>query len=341
MLWMWNALKRFDYAAIIGHELICKKLRHAVAQNRIVNAYLLAGAPGIGKKTIARTFAASLLCDAPKNGEACGVCTSCKLFAAETHPDYQILTKTADKKTIGVDVVREQIVKEAYVRPFTSARKVFVVENAELLTTEAQNALLKILEEPPNYVFFLLLTDSQQHLLETVLSRSLKLQLLPLSAAQCQTYFAALPCDTPQRRSLAASFSQGNIGRGKRILEDDSFYELYQNTIKQFSQLSTSASALPTMQRFLTENKEQIHNIIDFILIFLHDALHTSLGGHSQQICSDRTAAVRAFCQAADVGAIIRITEAVIAYQNQLQKNANFNIAGLELLTRIQEEFHD
>lgn len=341
MSWMWSALKRFDYADVTGHDLICRKLRHAVAHNHVVNAYLLAGTAGIGKKTVARPLAASLLCEAPINGEACGTCTACKLFAAGTHPDYIVLEKPTDKKTIGVDVVREQLVKAAYVRPFSSARKVFVVENAELLTPEAQNALLKILEEPPEYAIFLLLADAQKHLLETVLSRTVKFQLLPLPASVCRSYFAALPIGTPQRRQLAAGFAQGNLGRGRQILEDDGYYELYQKTTELWGLLPQKATALTEMQQFLSANKERIYAVIDFILTFLHDALYSALGSHALLLCSDRAETVAAFCRTADAGCIVRITEAVIAYQKQLQRNANFNIAGLELLTRIQEEFHD
>lgn len=334
-------MKRFDYASVTGHDLICKKLRHAVSQNHVVNAYLFAGAPGIGKKTVARPFAASLLCEQPKDGAPCGECTSCRLFAAGNHPDYKVITKPTDKKTIGVDLVREQIVKEVYIRPFTASRKVFLIENGELLTPEAQNALLKILEEPPEYVFFIIAADSQNHMLETVLSRSLKLQFLPLSASCCRSYFAKLPSGTPERRTLAAAFAQGNIGRGKKMLEDDAFYELYQSTAEQISRLPQDTSALLAMQQFLTANKEQIQTVVEFMLIFLQDALHQSLRIGAPLLCADRADAVNAFCSKADAGSIIRVTEAFVAYQNRLQKNANFTIAGLELLTRIQEEFHD
>ena len=155
-----------------------------------------------------------------------------------------MITKPTDKKTIGVDLVREQIVKEAYIRPFTASRKVFLIENGELLTPEAQNALLKILEEPPEYVFFIIAADSQNHMLETVLSRSLKLQFLPLSASCCRSYFAKLPSGTPERRTLAAAFAQGNIGRGKKMLEDDAFNELYKSTAEQIIRLPQDTSAL-------------------------------------------------------------------------------------------------
>ncbi|MBR6729156.1 MAG: DNA polymerase III subunit delta', partial [Clostridia bacterium] len=242
-------------------------MRQAVKNKRTVSAYLLSGPAGIGKKTICRAFAAALLCENPIEGAACGGCVSCRLLAAESHPDLIRLGLPADKKSIGVELVREKLIKEAAIRPFTAQRKVFVVEAGEAMTPEAQNALLKVLEEPPQYVVFIILAAAQSSLLETVLSRSLKLQLLPLSATLCQSYFSQKTEGTPQRRELAASFCQGILGRGERMLTDDAFYELYQKTVAKLAQLPQSRAALSEMLQFLTENKGQIEDITDFMLL--------------------------------------------------------------------------
>ncbi len=332
-------MKKFDYDVIIGHSLIQKKLRQAVEADRTVSAYLFCGNAGIGKKTMARAFAASLLCQSPIDGGPCHSCASCRLLASGNHPDYLVLEIPEDKKTIGVELVREQIIKEAYVRPFHAGRKVFVIENSEALTLEAQNALLKILEEPPAYAVFLLLSPTTDQLLQTVLSRCLKFKFLPLSDSLCRDYFNRQVAEEG-RKNLAASFSQGNIGRGLTILYDEEYYQLYQTTLAQLAAFPENRSALVNMQQYFGQNRERIHDIIDFMLIFLRDAMRQKISKNSRLICADHKSSVERFAHAYSPGGLVRTTEAVLDFRKRLLKNASFSAAGLELLTKMQEEIH-
>lgn len=334
-------MKRFDYKSIIGHSLICEKLRQAVKTGRSVSAYLLSGAPGIGKKTVCRAFAAALLCENPLDGAACEVCESCRLLAADAHPDYIRLQLTEDKKTIGVEQVREVLIKEASIRPFTAKRKVFVVEHAEAMTVQAQNALLKVLEEPPAYAVFILLAESKEKLLDTVLSRTLKLQLLPLSAPLCEEYFNNRGEDDSSRAMFAARFCQGILGRGEKILTEEAYYELYKNSVHELFGMLKSPATLTDAQRFLTEQKDNIFDVIDFWLLFLRDCLRYNISGEGKMICIDQKTAICSFTKAASPAALVHVMEAVIKYRERLQKNANFTAASLALLTKIQEEIHD
>lgn len=341
MFWMWSVLKKFDYSAVTGHEFICQKLRGAVAKGRTVSAYLFSGPKGIGKKTVTAPFAAALLCDAPENGGPCHHCPSCKLLAAGNHPDYITLHIPDDKKSIGIETVREQLIQQVYILPFTSKRKVFVIENGDALTKEAQNALLKVLEEPPHYAVFLILTTAQNKLLETVRSRCLKLQFLPLKEEVCKAYFQTLSGYESDRRALAASFAQGVIGHGKAMLTDDAYYALYRETVAKLVALTKSRSALTDMQQFLTENKEKIEDIIDFMLVFLRDALRLSLAENTKLLCIDEQEALAAFSTRFSPDKLVRMMDACLFCRERLQQNAGFTVAGLELLTRIQEEMHD
>jgi len=333
-------LKRFDYENIVGHSLIQKKLRQAVAADRVVSAYLLCGSRGIGKKTVAEVFSAALLCQNPQDGKPCLACSSCRLLSSDNHPDLIRLQVPADKKTIGVELVREQLIKEAYIRPFHTGRKVFMIEDGELMTAEAQNALLKILEEPPAYAVFLILSTAPDQLLETVRSRCLKLQFLPLSEEACRTYFDKLPTEDKSRKELAASFSQGVIGRGLLMLENQAYYELYQKTMTQLAAFPENPSALVDFGQFLTQNKENIQDIIDFMLVFLRDCLRSKISKNTKLICSDQKATLQRFLSAYSPGGLVRVSEAVIRFRERLTKNASFTAAGLELLTKMQEEIH-
>ena len=342
MFWMWNVLKKFDYASVAGHELLCTRLRQSVASQRTVSAYLFSGAQGVGKKTVSWPFAAALLCESPKNGAPCLTCSSCRLIASASPPDCIVLSPPADKKSIGVELVREKIIKEAYVRPFSSNRKVFLIENGELMTQEAQNALLKLLEEPPCYAVFIIMTTAQDQLLETIRSRCLKLQFLPLKEEVCRSFFQRTFHDKEASRcQLATTFSQGIIGRGQRMILEDDYYALYQETIYKLCSLTDSHAALCEMQNFLTENKEQIEDIIDFILVFLRDALRLALKDNAKLICNNQQHAITTFSKNLSPGKLIILMEAAIHYRERLHKNASFTVAGLEFLTRIQEEIYD
>ena len=341
MLWMWNVLKKFDYSNIAGHGLICKKLRHAVQSGRTVSAYLFTGAKGIGKKTVASAFAASLLCETSQNGAPCKSCTACKLLASDSHPDFIRLQMPEDKKSIGVDVVREQIIQEAYVRPFHAARKVFLIEDGELMTDGAQNALLKILEEPPAYAVFILLSTSSDQMLETIRSRCLSMQFLPLSQKECHDYFEQFSAISSQKRELSASFAQGIIGKGLQMMEDEAYAVLYRDTISHLTAFAKERDALPGMQQFLAENRDHIQNVIDFMLIFLRDCLRTGMGNQTKLICTDQKEAVKHFRGTCSPGGLVRMMESVIRFRERLLKNASFSVAGLELLIRMQEEIHD
>ena len=341
LLWMWNVLKKFDYSHVAGHNLICKKLRHAVQTGRTVSAYLFTGTKGIGKKTVAEAFAASLLCESPWDGAPCKSCTACKLLASGSHPDLIRLKMPEDKKSIGVEVVREQIIQEAYVRPFHAERKVFLIENGEAMTDGAQNALLKILEEPPTYAVFIILSTSSDQMLETVRSRCLAMHFLPLSQAECHAYFEQFASVPRERRQLSASFSQGVIGKGLQMMEDDAYAALYRDTISHLTSLTKERDAVPSMQLFLTENRENIQNMIDFMLIFLRDCLRVSINNQTKLICTDQKEAVKLFRSSCSPSGLVRMMEAVIRFRERLLKNASFSVSGLELLIRMQEEIHD
>lgn len=333
-------MKKFDYNQVVGHSLICQKLCQAVRTDRVVSAYLFSGSRGIGKKTVASAFTGALLCQSPHEGAPCGVCSSCRLLASGNHPDFIVTRAPADKKNIGIDLIRDQVIKEAYVRPFHSGRKVFLIENSELLTPEAQNALLKILEEPPVYAVFLLLSSASDQLLPPVLSRCLKLQFLPLPNALCHSYFSALSGDA-ERKELATAFSQGIIGKGLLMLTDDAYHKLYQETIQVLSAVTEKASGLAGVQQFFQQNKERIYDIIDFMLVFLRDCMRVTLSKNPKLICADHKTTIKAYTRTYSTGALIRITEAVINFRKRLLRNANHTAAGLELLTKMQEEMYD
>lgn len=203
------------FEGLLGNQRLKDNLRTSVGRGHASHFYLISGPAGSGKKTLARLLAAALMC---KSGDKpCMQCSACRKVMADTHPDY-ITVVDPDHKTIPVDMVRD-IREEMFILPNEGDRKIYVF--AQDLRIEGQNALLKILEEPPSYGVFILLTDNPEKLLPTVRSRCVQLDLQALPDAILQ---AALKKDFPQAddTALAAAVwrSGGYLGQARAFLEE-------------------------------------------------------------------------------------------------------------------------
>lgn len=152
-----------DFKDIIGHEEIISHLKNAVRLKKISHAYIFDGEEGAGKNLLAQTFAQTLQCE--KGGEdPCGVCRSCKQAVSSNQPDI-IYVRHEKPGSIGVEDIREQLCGDIQIRPYSSPYKIYLIDEAEKMTVQAQNALLKTIEEPPSYgVIFLLTTNSESFL---------------------------------------------------------------------------------------------------------------------------------------------------------------------------------
>lgn len=165
---------------IIGQEPIKKHLQTALAQNNVSHAYLFCGDSGSGRHTLAKAFARALLCEQPTpDHDACGHCKSCLQAASANHPDIRVITH--EKFNIRVDEIREQLNNDIQIKPYSSKYKVYIIPDAHRMNEQAQNALLKTLEEPPAYAVIILLSDNESALLPTIVSRCITLQMKPVS----------------------------------------------------------------------------------------------------------------------------------------------------------------
>lgn len=155
------------FGEVCSQEFVTQTLRNSVLSGKIANSYLLSGPRGIGKTTIARIFAKALNCKNPINGEPCNECEHCREITAGTHPDVFELDAASNR---GIDDVRA-IQDAAKYLPLKARYKFFIVDEVHMLTPQAFNALLKILEEPPDYLIFILATTNPEKIPKTIISR--------------------------------------------------------------------------------------------------------------------------------------------------------------------------
>ena len=203
------------FTDVRGHERAREFLRAALAHDRLPHALLFAGADGIGKRSLALAFVARLQCE-HDGADACGACASCRQIAAASHPDVQLISVTAGKKEIGIDRVRD-LKRFMQLQPMRDKAKVAIIDEAHLLTISAQNALLKVLEEPPPRSLLLLVSSNPEALLATVRSRCQRLQFAPLSTETVvEILAAASDIDAAGARELAV-LAEGSPGRAQML----------------------------------------------------------------------------------------------------------------------------
>ena len=170
-----------DFGAFLGNDALKRRLQESFRQGKTSHCYLLCGVEGSGQRTLALQMAAALECKDERN-PGCGVCPACRKVLAKQHPDV-ITVDDTEHKNVAVDIVR-QARSDVFIRPNEGRKKVYIIPRGQDLGAPSQNALLKILEEPPEYAVFLILTTSAERLLPTIRSRAVQLQLSPLSYEQ-------------------------------------------------------------------------------------------------------------------------------------------------------------
>ena len=205
---------------IIGCETIIGHLKTAIAERKPSHAYIFCGEEGSGKKLLADRFASGLLCEG-EGDKPCGSCIPCMQTQSGSHPD--IIYVTHEKKNITVGDIRTQLVQDIAVRPYSGPFKIYIVDDADRMNEEAQNALLKTLEEPPEYSVILLLARTTGAFLQTILSRCVILRFVPIDNARIKDYLIKRLQIADYYAKLCAAFSNGSIGRAVKYASSEEF----------------------------------------------------------------------------------------------------------------------
>ena len=227
-----------DFNAVAGHERIIKSLRESIKNDMTSHAYIFCGNKGSGRNLTAGAFAKTANCLSPINGNACGKCPSCIQFESGNNPDvfYVKATKTI---SISVDDIREQIINEVKIKPYSYKRKIFIIDKADTMTSQAQNALLKTLEEPPKYVLIILIAENTENFLPTVLSRCVMMKFSPISVNLIKNYLINNCAMNENDAAFYAEYSIGSIGEALRLSDDENFYQMRNDIISCLDRLDT------------------------------------------------------------------------------------------------------
>ncbi len=322
---------------ILGHEQIIAHLQNAVKLDKVSHAYIFNGPEGSGKRMLAEAFATLLLCVSPEEGEPCMQCHSCRQAAGYIHPD--ILYVTHEKTGITVDDVREQINDTVDIRPYYGTYKVYIVDEAEKMNTQAQNALLKTLEEPPDYVVLLLLTTNADLFLPTILSRCVRLDLKAVSDDRIRAHLITTFGISEREADLCVAFAQGNVGCAMSLASSESFGEIRDRLILLIGSLRERPSfELGQELQFLEEKKEDSSLFLDLLLLFFRDVLlYKSTGGEEGLAFREQTALIREIAGSASYAGLNQIFTAVDNACTRLRMNVNAPLTVELLFYEIKE----
>ena len=264
------------FERLLGNERIKDNLRRSLQRGRGSHFYLICGPEGSGRHTLARLLAAGLMCTG--QNQPCGGCEGCRKVLGDVHPDF-ITVDDPEKKTVPVELIR-QARADIYVQPNEGRRKIYLFPRAQDMAVPGQNALLKILEEPPVYGVFILLTDNPERLLPTVRSRCTELQLQPVPESILQPELARrFPQSEPETIRAAISRSGGYLGQAVKLLEGSDDQD---RQTAQFAKAFVARDAVAMMQLLVGMEKWKRDQLIDCLqqwLTVLEESLACRAGG--------------------------------------------------------------
>ena len=246
---------------IIGNKKNKEILKKAIEINKTSHSYIFCGTEGIGKKLIAKELAKKILCLKEKEN-GCD-CKSCIEFDSDNNPDFQLIESVDGK--IKIEQIR-QMQRKVAEKPIISNNKVYIIDNADTMTTEAQNCLLKTLEEPPEYITIILICTNEGNLLSTIKSRCTRMQFEPIKDEELNEYIKTkLPDEqiSPQIIELA----QGSIGKAIKLNERKDIYENIENIL--LSMQNRDLIDIVQMSEVIYKSKEEIKSILEYINVLL------------------------------------------------------------------------
>ena len=322
---------------IIGQEQIKEHFQKALETGKISHAYIINGERAAGKEFIANLFAMALQCE-EKTDRPCGKCHSCKQALSGNQPD--IIKVTHEKpNTIGVDDVRSQINNDIGIKPYSSPYKIYIMNEAEKMTGQAQNALLKTLEEPPEYGIIFLLTTNVNSMLQTILSRYVVLNMKPVRDELMRDYLMNQLKVPDYRADVCIAFARGNVGKAKMLASSEDFDTIKDEALSLLKYIvDMDTTEIVAAIKKIAEYQMDINDYFDIISIWYRDVLlFKATNDASHLVFKNEIQQIRKVAGRTSYEGIERVLVALEKAKQRLDANVNFDLTMELLLLEIKE----
>lgn len=322
---------------IIGQEQIKEHLQNALATGKISHAYILNGEKSSGKEFIARIFAMALQCER-KSSAPCQECRSCKQALSDNQPDI-IRVLHEKPNTVSVDDIRAQINNDVAIKPYSSPYKVYILNEAEKMTVQAQNAILKTLEEPPEYTVIILLTTNVNSLLPTILSRCVVLNMKPVADELIRKFLMKEMQVPDYKAEVCTAFARGNVGKAKLLASSEDFENVKNEVLGllkyiQDMELYEMTAAI----KKINEYKLDVNDYLDICAIWYRDVLlFKATKDVNHLVFREEVQALRSVALRSSYEGIETVIEALDKAKSRLNANVNFDLTMELLLLTIKE----
>lgn len=325
------------FTDIIGQEQLKEHLQNAIAMNKVSHAYIINGERSSGKEFVAKVFAAALQCE--KGGtEPCGECHSCIQAKSGSQPD--IIFVAHDKpNTIGVEDIRTQINNDIGIKPYSSPRKIYIMNEGEKMTVQAQNALLKTLEEPPEYAVILILTTNVEALLPTILSRCVVLNMKPVPDHKVKKFLMEELKIPDYKANICVAFARGNIGKAKMLASSEEFEKVKEEAVTLVKNINDmDISEVVKAIKKISEYQFDVTDYLDILSVWYRDALlFKATKDANSLIFKNEIQSIRKVADRSTYEGIETIVKALQQAKRRLEANVNFDLTMELLLLTIQE----
>ncbi len=325
-----------DYKNVIGHNNIIEHLKKAVANKKVSQAYIFSGEDGSGKRMLASIFAKTLLCEV-HGEEPCNKCKSCLQIEGNNQPD--LIYVTHEKASIGVDEIRIQLNNDIMIKPYSSSYKIYIIDEAEKMTEQAQNALLKTIEEPPEYAIIMLLTTSLGKLLPTIQSRCVNLELRVVPEKSIQQFLMEKKQIPDYLAEISAAFSRGNVGRAIKYASSEDFIQSKDTIVHVLRHIDEMElyEIMDALKEF-SAHKLDIEDYIDLMLLWYRDVLLFKVTNDPNRLLyKSEVRYIAKQASKSDYEGIEAIIEAMDKAKIRLKANVNFEVAIELMLLSIKE----
>lgn len=332
---------------IIGHEQIIEHLQNAIKMDKVSHAYIINGPDKSGKMMLAEAFAQTLQCEqletckaeSGENGiEPCMECHSCRQAMGKNQPDI-IYVNHEKPNTISVDDIRTQVNNDIDIKPYSSRYKIYIIDDAEKMNVQAQNALLKTIEEPPAYAILILLTTNADTFLPTILSRCVTLNIKVVPDEMIRKFLMKNYQVPDYQADICVAFAQGNVGKAIQLASSEDFNDLKASALQLIKRLEDiDLYEMTEAVKQISEYKLEINDYFDLMMIWYRDVLlFKATKDINSLIFKDEVYDIKRHAEKSSYHGIEIILEALQKAKVRLNANVNFDLTIELLLLTIKE----